>query len=287
MMNKKNGLILAATLLGTAALAHGNKHAMSWGSNSFSGEPRHASSPMAVVEPFTGFPESSMSTIDDRPGYLSKALTGNYRGGKLATGDIDVDNDVWAEDRTVNRSAAPRPLRADDHMAYGARHSHFTMYGDDLAALKGIQLDLALNHLHHLNQSQIGLAKMAESKAKTPSVLNLAHQIRADHERMEAKVEDLAAKRDVKLESFQLATYELVVKDRLESLAAPEFETAFLRVIDRNHDMAASDLRMIRDDVADEEVVTLVEEELPAIHAHKAASQIKARASTDEGDFGE
>ena len=153
--------------------------------------------------------------------------------------------------------------------------------------LKGLQLELALNQMHHMNQSEIGLAKMAESKAKTPSVLNFAHQLRAEHEAMEKKVEALAGARNVSLERFELNTYEKVVKNRLNRLTAPDFETAFLRVTDRNHDMAEADLRLIRDDVNDERVTALVDESLPIIHAHKDMSVYKGRAGVEEGDLGE
>lgn len=289
-MVNKNFLVFTLTALcGTAAFAQGDGL---WGSNSFSDKPRHGSSPGGIVQPFSAHPSEAMSTIDSRPGYLSRALheKGPVFGQLSQGGDIDVDNEVWSEDRTVYRSSAPE--RADEmeggHATMAAsRHSHFTAYGDDIAALKGLQLELALNHLHHLNQSQIGLAKMAESRATTPAVLNLAHQIRADHERMEMRVEELAERRDVRLEGFQLSTYEQVVKNRLESLDGEEFETAFLRVIDRSHDMHAADLEMIRDDVADQELTAIVDEALPSMHAHQTGTDIKARASTEEGDIGE
>ena len=289
-MVNKNFLVFTLTALcGTTAFAQGDGL---WGSNSFSDKPRHGSSPGGIVQPFSAHPSEAMSTIDSRPGYLSRALRerGPVFGQLSQGGDIDVDNEVWSEDRTVYRSAAPE--RADEmeggHAAMAAsRHSHFTAYGDDISALKGLQLELALNHLHHLNQNQISLAKMAESRATTPAVLNLAHQIRADHEKMETKVEELAERRDVRLEGFQLSTYEQVVKNRLESLDGEEFETAFLRVIDRSHDMHAADLEMIRDDVADQELAAIVDEALPSMHAHQTGTNIKARASTEEGDIGE
>lgn len=290
MLNKNLLVFTLTALCGTSAYAGEDGL---WGSNSLSDKPRHQSSPNGVVQPFTAHPSEAMSTIDSRPGYLSRAIHDNESSfGQLSQGgDIDVDNDIWREDRTVYRSSAPR--RHDemdgrmDSVSASPRHSHFTAYGDDLAALRGLQLELALNHLHHLNQSQIGLAKMAETRATTPAVLNLAHQIRADHEKMEKKVEELADRRDVRLESFQLSTYEQVVQNRLESLDGEEFETAFLRVIDRSHDMQAADLEMIRDDVNDQELSALVGEALPSMHAHQRGTDVNVRASTEEGDIGE
>jgi len=187
----------------------------------------------------------------------------------------------WREDRTGYRSGAPVDY-SDENQAYGG-----FAYGDDLDSLKGLQLELALNKMHHMNQAEIALAKMAENKAKTASVLNLAHQIRADHEKMERKVVTIADDRNVDLERFRLSTHEEVVNKRLKSLNAPEFETAFLRVIERNHDMTAADLRLIRDDLNDRQITQLIDESLPMMNSHKEGSLQNGRAMLEDGELGE
>ncbi len=276
MKNKKITVLTtaAALCISLGAYAGGTKkQSANWGSNSLSDESRGSDSPPMVKSKNAAI-EGPMDTVDSTPGMLSGS-----------------NNDKWNEDRTVYRSGAPkRKGYGSDMNASGEDSSHRYnqfAYGDDLGALKGMQLSLALNQLHHMNQSQIGLAKMAESKAKSESVLNLAHQIRADYEKMEKKVEEIANARNIDLESFQLNTYEKVVRSRLNKLKAAEFETAFLRVIDRNHDMAMADLRLMRDGVTDTRVISLIDEATPIMSAHKESNVLKGRASMDEGDLGE
>lgn len=272
--NKKLLAISTAALcisLGAHA-GNRNQHTMNWGSNSLSDEPRSAEAPPMVVSKNAAV-EGPMSTVDDRPGKISDEAMRKER--------MRQSRAEWREDRTVYRSGAPENASASSH-----RYDQFA-YGDDIAALDGLQLELALNQMHHMNQSEIGLAKMAESKAKTPSVLNFAHQLRAEHELMEKKVQALADARDVKLERYELNTFEKVVKNRLNRLSGQDFETAFLRVTDRNHDMAAADLRLMRNDISDERVSMLIDESLPVIEAHKASGHYNGRAMMDEGDLGE
>lgn len=264
---------LAALCISLGAQA-GDTHAKksTW-HNNFSEERRSAGAPAPVIYENAAV-EGPMNTVDTRPGFLQ-------RERDLDRSRMRQSRAEWREDRTVYRSGAP------SYSSASSEHSHFTMYGDDLSSLRGLELEMALNHLHHMNQRQIEMAKMAETKAKTPSVLNLAHQIRADHERLDTRVNQIADDRSVDLESFELNTYEKVLRNRLRDLSAPEFETAFLRVIDRGHEVAAADLRMIRDEVNDEQLNLLIRDAIPAMQAHKQGSSFRGRAGLEDGDLGE
>jgi predicted outer membrane protein len=282
--NKKIWAVTAtAALCLSLTAAAGGKHSKStsW-SNSLSDEPRSADAPPPVVEDNIADPwDTAMYTVDTTPGVLSAA------GQRKERAQISRNQrEGFEEDRTVYRSGAPAHTKHTGASNLPNAYHGFA-YGDDIAVLKGLQLELALNQMHHMNQSEIGLAKMAESKAKTPSVLNLAHQIRADHEKMEKKVEELADARNVRLERYELNTYEKVVRNRLNRLSAPDFETAFLRVVDRNHDIAAANLRMIRDDLNDEQVTQVIDDALPVMYSHKENSAFDSRARIEDEELGE
>ncbi len=287
---KKQVIVLTTLTLfgaGSMAFAHNTNWKDRVGSNSLSDEPRDPDSPAEITMPPNGFPSSAMSTsVSDSGGNAFLARTNFDRAEREYQRNANrrrharhdwVDKNEVNSDEMVYRSAAP--------MRSGA---YFASYGEDLPALRGLQLEVALNRLHHLNRKEIDMAKMGESRAKTASVLTLAHQIRADHEKLENKVVALAKRRNINLESFQLSTYEQAIRDRLDNLSGAPFESAFLRVMERGHEEASTQLRMVRNDLADTEVRGLINEALPQIAAHKHnASTNKARASVDEGDLGE
>ncbi len=227
-------------------------------------EGRSPGSPPVVVSPPNGYP-GSMSTMGGNGLTFSKQPK-----------HMDHARATHLKDATVFRSAAPESESVD-----------FVYYGED-PALRGLQLAVALNRLHHFNRMEIELAKQAESRAKSPKVLNLAHQMRADHELMEKKVLALAKRRDIHLDGFQLATYERTVKNRMGKLNSPEFETAFLRVIERTHDETANELLLVRNGLNDTEVLALINEELPLMAAHMSLPEQvdKRRAGFEEENLG-
>lgn len=275
--------IATLTLFSAGSLAHAHNWKDRIGSNSLSDEPRGVDSPELITTPPNGYPGGSMSVGVDSGGngfaYRADAARMDRadRNAKMRRGKTARVRHDWVEDETVYRSSAP----ASDN-------TYFAAYGEDIPALRGLQLETAVNRLHHINRKEIDLAKMGESRAKSAHVLNLAHQIRADHEKLENKVTALAKRRNINLESFQLATYEQAVKDRLDNLNGAEFETAFLRVMERGHDEAAAALRTVRNDLSDTEVRGLINEALPQMAAHRTTVlKNKARASVEDGDLGE
>lgn len=268
-MKRRNLLALvslSAMLSGLSAGAADQQGSSGSRSNSLSDRPRSSQSPPVVESPPSGAPSGAMTTSDSSGNAMAQKDR-FHAAGKAGNG-------MAREDKTASRSSAP----ARGHAGYG----------EDIPALRGLQASVALNRLHHINSLEIERAKMAESKAKSPEVLRLAHQIRADHEALEKKVEAVADERGIKLESFRAATYEKAVNDRLSDLEGKGFETAFLRINQRGHEMAARDLRADRGNIQDEAVRSLIGEALPAIDAHrKAPTPMKGRASTEEEEIGD
>jgi hypothetical protein len=91
----------------------------------------------------------------------------------------------------------------------------------------------------------------------------------------------------LRLESYQLATYEKAVRDRLNKLKGTEFETSFLRVNEQNQVESSRSLRLVRNDLTDTEVRGLINETLPRMTAERILPSDKARARAEEGDLGE
>jgi predicted outer membrane protein len=182
-------------------------------------------------------------------------------------------------ERIIVRAAAPERTR-------------FAFFGEDIVALRGLQLENALNRLHHVNQSEIAMAKMAETKATNPQVLNYAHRVRNEHQLLDLKTRALAARRGITLANYQPATYEKALARRLNQIKrGPMFEAAFLRVMNRGNDQMVEELTMVRDDLPDSSAARpLYDQALPIVTAHRDAVpsvQDRIRARLEEGDIGE
>jgi predicted outer membrane protein len=299
-MKTNHLLALAATLSLAGFAADAGAHDKTWrdqlGSNSLSDTPRAENSPGVVTTPPNGgVTNGAMSTEDSGGNAMAKRDHFDTFSGESASGNMNDTNMRRSRHAEAQRDWSNRESNDEDRVVYHSASAppsdeHFANYGEDLPALRGIQLEMALNRLHHINQKEIEMAKLAETKAKSANVLNLAHRIRADHEALEAKVKAIADKRNISLKSYQPATYEVALRDRLESLPeGREFETAFLRVNERGHDEAARDLRMVRNNLRDSEVRDLINQALPqmAAHTHLPNQSPKARASSEGGDLGE
>jgi predicted outer membrane protein len=239
-----------------------------FGSNSLSDQPRGADSPNMIQVPPSGYPDSALSTSDSG---------GNGMAHRSRFDIYSNEDESYVPLARHHAHAASAPLM--EH--------YYAVYGEDIPALRGLQLETAMNRLHHINREEIDMAKMAETRGKSAEFLNLAHVIRADHEALEKKVTTLAWRRSISLESFQLATYEKTVRDRLNKLSGTEFETAFLRVNEQTGEEADRSLRLVRNELTDTEVRGLINESLPRMAAHRILPSDKARARAEEGDLGE
>jgi predicted outer membrane protein len=281
-MNTKQILTVTTALSLSLLAGYASAHDATWkdrvGSNSLSSAPRGADSPDMIKIPPTGYPDSSMSTTD----------TGGNGMARRNRFDI-YNNSDEVEYRPTHLRHAKREWRGEDTTTYAApvTEHYYAIYGEDIPALRGLQLETAMNRLHHINREEIEMSKMAETRGKTPAFLNLAHQIRSDHELLEKKVTALAKRRGIRLESYQLATYEKAVRDRLNRLKGTEFETAYLRVNEQNHEEASRSLRLVRNDLTDTELRGLINESLPRMSAERMLPSNKARARAEEGDLGE
>lgn len=240
----------------------------SLGKSDYNNRQRGADSPPEVVSPPSGSSEGAMSTVD--PNRALKA----------------VDE---SRSRKAMRKAAATPYHewlADDELT--VEQSAPVTAGNP--ALKRLYLEKLVNKLHHMHQMDIALAKMGESKAKSTEVLNLSHQIRADHERFDKELMKMANRRDINVESFQLATHEKAVSDHLKGIKnAGQFEMAYLDVLKRGHWEAKLDFEDARDETSDTEIAEMIDRSLPAIAQHQPSNTLmnRSRAGTVEEGLGD
>lgn len=143
----------------------------------------------------------------------------------------------------------------------------------------------ALNRLWHLNQSEIAMADLAESKAKSEALIANARQVKADQQKRADEIKALADKRKIKLESFQPATYEVAVKNQLDGLDAADFDTGYHAALTRAHQEANHDLQVARKEVRDSEILGLIRKNMSSLTAKVALpvrnQEAKERASAE------
>lgn len=137
--------------------------------------------------------------------------------------------------------------------------------------------EMALNRLHHVNQKEIELARLAQDKAQSQELKTSAQQIMKDHQALETRVQEVAKSQNVKLQDFQPSTFEKAFMDRLKELSGSQFDQAFMQNMMMGHQEVAQDLRLARNDVQNSQVRQLIDQAIPRIQQHRqmAAKQHK------------
>lgn len=127
---------------------------------------------------------------------------------------------------------------------------------------------VALNHLHHINQKELAMARLAKSKSSSARVTAVANQMIMDHENLERRVAQAAERQGVLLEKFQPATHEHVAMEELERKDGRAFDRAFLNSVQGGHKLTLSELRMIRSDTRDPAIRQMVNATIPDVREH-------------------
>lgn len=130
-----------------------------------------------------------------------------------------------------------------------------------------------LNHLHHINQKEIRMARMAADKSESPEVKSAAQQMIQDHQQWDKRVQDMAKSDKVALQDVQLATHERATMDQLRKLNGKQFDQAYLDSMRMGHQMVLSDLRIASKETQDPKLRALIDETIPGIEKHNSVSQ--------------
>lgn len=132
----------------------------------------------------------------------------------------------------------------------------------------------ALNHLHHINQKEIELARLGEEKAQSNEVKQASKRIRQDHEQADKRLRDAAKQANVELTEYQPATHDRAVRERLEQFEGRQFDQAYLEVMQMGHQMAMQNLDNIQELAAgNEQLRQAVDVVRPTIQQHMQTNQ--------------
>jgi putative membrane protein len=134
--------------------------------------------------------------------------------------------------------------------------------------------------LHHDHQNQVMMARMAEQRAVSPAVRDLAARVIRDHDAADQRL--VAYARVMKVDADRLEhpydaeTHGALRHPNLAQLSGREFDAQFVAatIADYQADIdRARDAQMMTDN---QRLKTLIGEELPTMEAHLAAAQALA-----------
>lgn len=165
---------------------------------------------------------------------------------------------------TLASLLASAPIFADDKAGLGDDQSKMSM--------EQFQKTAALGQIHHMNQKEIQLSKMAQEKAQSKQVKDFAQHVITDHQSADRKVTDMAESQNVKLPDFQLAGYEKAISDQLDKMKGSQFDQAFLKQMDLEHKMAVQELELVRSSAKDPQITSLIDGILPTIREHQKSA---------------
>ncbi|MEO5971382.1 MAG: DUF4142 domain-containing protein [Bdellovibrionia bacterium] len=175
---------------------------------------------------------------------------------------------------TLATLLASTPLFAQDKAGQSDDPSKMSM--------EQFQKNAALGHIHHINQKEIQLSKMAQDKSQSKQVKDFAQHMITDHQNADRRVMEMAEAQNVKLPDLQLAGYEKATSEQLDKMKGTQFDQAFFMQMDLEHKMAAQELEAIRSSVKDPQIAALIDGILPTVREHQKSA---ARFEKSQGQM--
>jgi predicted outer membrane protein len=126
-----------------------------------------------------------------------------------------------------------------------------------------------LSNMHHVNQMEISMGKLAVKRGDSPQVKNFGRQLQSDHQFNDKQVTDLAKRDGIHLASVKPSAKEDAMQHELKSARGPDFDRMFLRDMNRGHSDAVMMLTHARGRIHDPEVRRLVNHTIPAVQHHR------------------
>lgn len=156
---------------------------------------------------------------------------------------------------------------------------------DEPAKLSDAEVQV-LARLHHVNQMEIELAKVAASQAKSPEVKKYAERLLKDHTKADNKVNDLAKKRGVTLthptpkddaEKKQMDE-EMATMTRLKGLEGETFDREYVTAMASGHGRVLKMVSDAQSQAKDPEVISILKSVHPVVQQHlKTAEKLAAK----------
>lgn len=190
----------------------------------------------------------------------SQASAGTDATGTVATGTVATDS--MPSDQASAQTEQGGQTAQGSQTEQGVQWNWRTMQNEMLN-------ETVVNYLHHINQKEIQMSQWAQDKAQSQQVKNAAQQMMKDHQALESNVQQLATQRNWTLRSFQPATWEQVVNERIQGLSGDQFDQAFIGTVHASHEHTLQELAWTNSRIKDPAVKNLVKQTLQRVRAHR------------------
>ena len=131
-----------------------------------------------------------------------------------------------------------------------------------------------LNDLHHANQMEIDMGKMAQSRGSSDGVKKFGDTLVKDHTDADKKVADLASSQNVTLEDPMMMTdKERKIQRKLESLNGSDFDRAFAKDMVDDHEKDIAMLKAAQPKIQGTPTGELVAQLLPVLESHRDSAK--------------
>ena len=138
-----------------------------------------------------------------------------------------------------------------------------------------------LNNIHHVNQKEIKVAKLALSKTKSPQVKDVAKMLQADHTKNDQELQALAKSERVKLKDFTPTAEDKAHTEKLKSMSGAQFDKAYLAAMKKGHEKALNMLESSRAETSDPQVSAFIDRTIPTVQHHeKTVAQLSRSLET-------
>ncbi len=179
-------------------------------------------------------------------------------------------------------------MPADPHVTYGEQEQDSASQQAGAQAsqdvVSQIQKTTLLNEIQHMNQKEIEWANLAQEKAQSQQLKDLAKQIAQDHQRANQKLQQIARQQNIQLSEFSMAGWEKASTDRLNQLSGSDFDRAFVELNRSTHNQTMEQLQAALKDVKDKQIESYVKQDLmPAMKQHQKMAKTVTPSQTASG----
>ncbi len=223
----------------------------------------------------------SASQIDQSESRNPHSISSQGDAAKpTGSGDVEAGEQQNPHNPNETWTGGARSSSSGDTSAMGQGRMSGMDHG---AMMKNATPQMMLQMLHHSNQHEISMAKMAE-KNGTDRVKSYAQTIEQDHQQADKKVEDLAKKKGVTLSDTarnpRMQQHDEMMKQRFSNLKGAQFDRAFADTMANEHRRVIAMARDWRQNCKDQDVCNLIDTLLPRLQQHEQmADQLKAPAA--------
>ena len=132
-----------------------------------------------------------------------------------------------------------------------------------------------LGKLHHANQMEIEMGKLAQKNGASKDVKAFGKTLVKDHTAADKKVTALAKKEKIDLTAAAppMKPEDQATMDRLKAQKGAEFDKSFAAAMVEDHKQDVSEATAARDSTSDPQLKALLTETVPVLEKHRDAAE--------------